>query len=589
VAVPKPAGVSFVQAAGLSSVYVTAYYALHTLARIKPGDRILVHAAAGGVGQAAVRIAQAAGAEVFATASPHKWPLLQEQGVRHVMNSRTLDFAEEIERVTGGAGVDIVLNSLNRDFIAAGLRSLGAGGRFVEMGKVGAWTPEQVREHRPDVTYHTFDLSELPLEEGIRINAQTLRTVTDLVAAGELPPIRCTTYSLEEVEEAFSVLSRGANIGKLVFDFAAEPAAPVRPVSIRPDRAYVITGGLGGLGLVTAGLLADLGAARIALLGRRSAPAPELAGRLAELRERAEVSVHGCDLGDPDELGRVLAGLEAEGRPVGGIVHAAGTLADAPVSAQTWESIEEVFRTKVYGSWALHQATADLPELEFLVGYSSAAPVVGAPGQSNYAAANAFLDDLLIRRAAAGQPGLTVNWGPWGDVGMSARLSDAVLAKWAEEGIGLLAPRRGLRVLAALLGRPISRAVVGECDWDRFSAAKPVQNALYERLVSENAGGEAGIDVDALVAASKPDRTAAIEDFVRARVAAVLHFEDADAVDSRTEFVRLGLDSLVAVELKNALESALRVPLPPTVALDYPSAELLTEFLERQLVPEPIA
>ena len=581
VAVSKPPSLSFTQAAGLSSVYVTAYYALHTLAGIKAGDRVLIHAAAGGVGQAAVWLAKAAGAEVFATASPHKWPVLREQGIEHIMNSRTPDFAAEIAEITGGDGVNIVLNSLNNDFIAAGMRSLGRDGRFIEMGKVGAWSPEQVRAARPDITYHTFDLSELPLEEGIRINADIMQIVVGKVAAGELPPLRCASYSLDEVEEAFGVLSRGANIGKLVLDFGASPAR--REITIDPDRSYLVTGGLGGLGLVTAAKLAELGARHIALLSRRAEPDADLAELLARLQKKAEVIVHQADVAESADVERVMAELERSPHPLAGIIHAAGTLADAPVAGQTWDSIDTVFRPKVYGTWLLSEVAQSSADLQFFVGYSSAAPVTGAAGQSNYAAANAFLDDLLVRQAAAGARALSVNWGPWREVGMSARLSEQVLEKWNEEGVRLMAPRTAVRFLVTLLGSPVAQAVVGECDWDRFAASRPVPNAIYDSLLPGVAAEGNGFDVDALIAAPERDRLSILEDFVRAKAATVLHLDDVNDVDPTLEFVQLGLDSLMAVELKNALEAAFHIPLPTSLAFDYPSARLVTAFLDSQL------
>lgn len=588
VVVRKPANVSFAEAAGLAAVYVTAYYALHTLARLKPGDKILIHAAAGGVGQAAVQLAQAAGAEVFATASPHKWPVLRAQGVRHIMNSRTLDFADEIMRLTGGTGVDVVLNSLNKDYISAGMRTLAEHGRFIEMGKVGAWTPEQVSETRPDVSYHNFDLSDMPLDEAMAITSEILRKVIGQVERGELTPITTTVYSLQETEEAFGVLSRGANIGKLVISFDDTMAAPARPVSISPDRTYLITGGMGGLGLATAGKLADLGARHIVLLGRSASRIGADAGLVAKLREKAEVMVYQADIGEADDMSRLVAALREMPHPLGGIVHAAGSLADAPVEGQTWDTINAVYQAKVYGSWLLHDAARLFPDLEFMVGYSSGAPVVGAPGQANYSGANAYLDNLMLWRAGHGLPGLTINWGPWGEVGMSARSSDQVIRRWETEGIRLTSPATGMAALVALLGRPLAQAVVGECDWDRFAASKPVVNALYERLVRpRSAEGGGSLDLAALQAVAPTERTAAIAGLIRQKVAKVLHLDDADGVDADTEFVRLGLDSLMAVELKNSLEAALRIPLASSIVFEQPTTELLAEFLGEQLALEP--
>lgn len=466
-AVRKPVNVDVTQAAGLASGYVTAYYALHVLAGVKAGDKVLIHAAAGGVGQAAVHLAKAVGAEVFATASPHKWPLLRAQGIEHTMNSRTLGFADEIAGITAGAGVDIVLNSLNKDFIEAGMRSLAHGGRFIEMGKVGVLTPEQVREIRPDATYHNFDLSELPEAEMLRLNSEIMGVVVDRVAKGELPPLTVTRYSLDEIEEAFGVLSRGANIGKLVLGFVDEHALRRRDVTVDRGHTYLVTGGFVGLGLVSALKLVELGARHIALVSRRTEPSDEVAELVERLRAKAEVTIHQGDIG-----------------------------------------------------------------------------------------------------------------------GMSARLDGQLIKRWEDEGITLTTPRVGTRVMTSLLDSPIRQAVVGKCDWDRFATGKPAANALYQPVVLRGGAESRGLDLDALIAAPKRERTAAIGEFVRGKVAAVLHFDGPDAVDSTTEFVRLGLDSLVAVELKNSLEAAFQIPLPASVAFDHPSAGQLAEFLERQLVPE---
>jgi acyl transferase domain-containing protein/NADPH:quinone reductase-like Zn-dependent oxidoreductase/NAD(P)-dependent dehydrogenase (short-subunit alcohol dehydrogenase family)/acyl carrier protein len=589
VAVRKPANIDMVQAAGVASVYVTAYYALHRLAGMKAGDKVLVHAAAGGVGQAAVALAKLAGAQVYATASPAKWPLLYSQGVEHVMNSRTLDFADQIAAATGGTGVDIVLNSLNKDYIAAGMRSLATGGRFVELGKVGAWTPEQVFEVRPDVTYFNFDLSELPQDELIPINQEIMQAIMDKVASGDLPPLPCTAYSLDEVEEAFGVLSRGANIGKLVLTFEDQHPLPARQVTIDERHTYLITGGLGALGLVTADKLVEQGARHLALVSRTGRPAADAEGVLERLRERAEVSIYTADVAEQADVRRLTAQLAASPYPVGGIVHAAGAVDDMPVSALTWEAIDRVFAPKVYGGWLLHQASAEFPELQFFAGYSSGGSVIGPPTQGNYAGANAFLDQLLVWRANQGQPGLSVNWGPWAEVGMSARLSELMMKRWEDEGIRLFTPAKGTRALMSLLGKPIAQVTAGECDWDKFTIARPVDNALYHLLLRDGGSGSRGLDLDALQAASPNDRSAMIDEFVRGKVADVLHIDDVDSVDSRTEFVQLGLDSLVAVELKNALESAFRIPLPASIAFDCPSPGQLAEFIEAHLTPAAAA
>jgi acyl transferase domain-containing protein/acyl carrier protein len=587
----KPSGLSFAEAAGLGSAYVTSYYSLHDLARIRAGDKVLIHAAAGGVGQAALQIAKLAGAEIYATASPQKWPLLLAQGVEHVMNSRTLDFEAEIASATGGEGVDIVLNSLNKEYIPASLRCLARDGRFIELGKIGAWTPDSVRALRPDAEYHNFDLSELPDEQAAALSRKILRTVASLIEAGDLGALPTTVYTLDEIEEAFGVLSRGANRGKLVFEMvdrdrsraAAEPRRAGQPVAVRPDRTYVITGGLGAFGLVTANALVDLGARHLALMSRGTEPAADSRHLYEKLRRRADVTVYRGDVGDPDDMAAVKARLAQAPHPVGGIVHAAGALADAPISAQSWESIDALFQSKVYGTWLLDQMAEDLPELDFIVAHSSAAAVVGGASQSNYAAANAYLDAVIQRRIRRGRHAVGYNWGALSQVGMSARLSERHVKALEDEGVRYFSPARAMRAFASTLDGPPAQLVAGECNWDRFIASKPVPDSLYRELAGEGDANRDTVDLAGLLEQSGEERGAAIERMVRARAVAVLHLDDIDDVDPGMEFAQLGLDSLMVVELKNTLEATFGLPLPASLASDYPSARVLGAFIHSRL------
>jgi len=583
--VRKPANISFAQAAGLPTAYVTAHYALHTLAQIKAGDRVLIHAAAGGVGQAAVALARLAGAEIFATASPGKHEFLRAQGIAHVMNSRTLDFADQIRERTGGAGVDIVLNSLNNDYIPAGFQVLAEGGRFVELGKIGVWTPEQAHAARPDVRYFNFDLSEFPERELQQITGRILREVVDLLADGSITPVTTTTYTLDEVDEAFSVLSRGANVGKLVIDLRRRDVLDSGPApTVNPDATYLITGGLGALGLVTARRLVEAGARHLSLVGRRVVDPDRAAELRANLGADVQVRFDQADIADPADVERVIAEIDGTGHRLGGVVHAAGVLADGPVSSMTWPQIDKVFHAKVYGTWALHQAVAGRPDLEFFVGYSSVASTLGPSGQANYAAGNAFIDMLLIWRAAGGAPGLAIGWGPWAEVGMAANLT-AQQAKAVEgQGLRFLKPRAGARALWRILGHRSGQIMVGEVDWDRFAAQRNVGNALYRKVV-RGSMRETTVDLAAIAALPAAERRAAVNEAVRARIAGLLHFDDVSDISPHARFTDLGVDSLTAVELKNALESTFGTPLPTSVVFDYPTVAHLAEYLEAQLAP----
>ncbi|WP_333767338.1 SDR family NAD(P)-dependent oxidoreductase [Streptomyces sp. IBSBF 2435] len=586
VAVRKPAAISFAEAAGLPAAYVTAYYALHDLAGIRPGDRVLVHAAAGGVGQAAIQLARLAGAEVYATASPRKWPLLRTQGVRHIMNSRTLDFSDQVLEATGGRGVDIVLNSLNKDHIPATVRCLGEGGRFLEIGKIGVWSPERMREARPDVDYHCFDLSELPEAELNRINKSTLETVVGLMDTGDLGPLPTVGYALDEIEEAFGVLSRGANTGKLVLEFPVPAAGPAaEPVRLSADETYLITGGLGALGLVAARRLVREGARHLALVSRRAVDGAEVARLAADLGPDVRLAVLRGDIADAGDVARILAEVEAGQAPLGGVLHAAGVLADAPVSRQTWQSLDAVLRPKMYGSWLLHRATAELPGLRFFVGYSSVASVVGYMGQSNYAAGNAFLDTLMHQRAAAKLPALSVNWGPWAEVGMAAELTAQQIRAIEVQGIRFLTPGDGTRQLVRAWDRPGAQAMVCEFDWERYLTGQAATDAFFTAVRPRTGTGGAVFDLAELLARPRTELPTAVKEVLRVLVAAVLNFELPDDVESDAKFIELGLDSLAMVELKNALESAFRTELSSSTLFDHPTVGTLSVHIAGLLAP----
>ncbi len=367
---------------------------------------------------------------------------------------------------------------------------------------------------------------------------------------------------------------------------AAEPdggpaagAAPREPVVVRPDRTYVIAGGLGALGLAIARRLVELGARHLALLGRGgdrgAAPFPAADG--------VQATVYRCDIGSAPDVARVMARLADGPHPVAGIVHAAGTEADRPLAGQTWESMEEVFRTKVYGAWLLHQAAADLPELDFFLACSTASALVGAATQANSCAGNAFLDRLMAWRAARGLPALAVNWGPWAPGDPQRQLSASLVRSWESQGIGFLAPARAVATLSALLETGRAQVMVGHCDWQRFAARRPA-NALYSELVADSGpAADAVLDPGALSAAPDRERTAAISRTVRARIADVLRFDGVEDVEPDAELAALGLDSLNAVELRGALEAAFRVTLPASITFDQPSVDLLTEYLDRLL------
>lgn len=362
------------------------------------------------------------------------------------------------------------------------------------------------------------------------------------------------------------------------------------PAALRPDRTYLVTGGLGGLGLVTARKLVALGARRLTLVSRGGRPTEEAAPVLAALAEEAELDLVRADVARPEDVRRLVRHLTAGPYPVGGIVHAAGSYDKRLIAELTWEAVDAQLEAKAYGGWLLHEAAqSSFPQLEFFVTYSSIASVLGGATQGHYAAASAALDALAEWRRRLGLPGLSVNWGAWARVGMSARLEDHLSREIERSGVRFFSPTRALDTLARLWGRPRTQRVVGEFDWDRCTAGGVTGDLFYDRLVHGAPDDAGGLDVAALGALPPAEREAAVTAVVREKVAAVLHLEEDDEPDPTTEFVSLGLDSLMAQQVKAALEQAFRLPLPASLTHDHPTVRQLARFLSGQLAPVPAA
>ncbi|MFE9848750.1 SDR family NAD(P)-dependent oxidoreductase [Streptomyces sp. NPDC005576] len=416
----------------------------------------------------------------------------------------------------------------------------------------------------------------------------TLRTTVTVsssevtsAATGESLAPPHDTYTLDELDEAL----RQADGGRTVAVRLPAPAPDPSPVPVRPDRTYLVSGGLGGLGLVTAQKLADLGARHLILLSRSGHPAPGAAeDALAGLSARAEVTVVRADVASPDGMAEVARRLREAPVPVGGIVHAAGTDGTSLISEMTWEDIDAQLGAQAYGGWLLHEASLGLPDLDFFVVHSSLSAVIGGATQAHYAASFAFLDTLTAWRRGQGLPGLSVNWGAWGRVGMSARLDENLGKELRRSGIRLFSPARALRELTVLLTSPADEQWIGgELDWSAL-APELLDNALYSRVVRrEEDGAPSRYDLAALLAKPAPEQLAEIGALVLTSVASVLHAEDPGQLDLATPFLGLGLDSLMALELRSALEKLLRVPLPASLTFDHPSPQHVAEFLHARL------
>ena len=330
-----PTGLGMERAAGIPIAYVTAAYALETLTTLKEGTRVLIHAAAGGVGLAAVNLARQAGAEVFATAgNSEKRRYLRRLGVRDVMNSRDLAFADRIMAETDGRGVDVVLNSLAGDFIRNSLAVTARGGSFIELGRSDILSHEQARKLRPDVAYHPVDLTDDMDRHPERI-APIFEGILARIEKGTLPALPCRVFTQQSVVEAFRYMSRARHIGKIVLSWPRH-AKPVDEGPLaRTDGTYWITGGLGALGLFTAKFLAKQGAGHLVLSGRK-APTSDAEHEIDRIRRGGtRVTVMMSDVGSRAAVDDVLKQLAIEtAAPLRGIIHAAGQLDDGVLQHQ---------------------------------------------------------------------------------------------------------------------------------------------------------------------------------------------------------------------------------------------------------------
>lgn len=589
--VRAPANVDLVRAATLPIVFATAIQALERLANLQPGERTLIHAATGGVGLAAIQIAQRRGADIFATAgTPHKRAYLDALGVSRAFDSRSTRFAHDVLDATGGEGVDVVLNCLTGEAVAAGLSTLRGYGRFVEIGKRDIYdnTPVGLWPFRKNLSYMALDIDAMRIERPAVLGT-LLQEVVTRIDAGHLAPLPVDTYAAENVADAFHQMARAHHIGKLAITTKSRDGHSPRVEAssrLRAEGAYLITGGLGGLGLTVARWMVEHGARHVHLLGRQR-PSPAHEHALEALRRTgATITTIAADVGRVEDVDRALRDIADTGRVLRGIVHAAGMLDDGFLEQQNQARVSAVMAAKVYGAWHLHERTAALP-LDFFVLFSSVAALLGTPGQGGYAAANAFLDGLAHRRRAAGQPALSINWGPWAEVGLATAADRA--ARLHSQGLRALAPAEALAAFALALGSDKTQVTIAAFDVSQWLATHPVDNAggffSGSRPLPRTRGTSSATAprlIDALRDTARAgDRRRTLETFVREQAAQVLRLPP-DRVDARRPLRELGFDSLMTLELRNRLEAALGTRLPATLVWNYPTvADLVPHLAQR--------
>jgi len=486
-----------------------------------------------------------------------------------VHDSRSLAFAAAIREETGGEGIDVVLNALTGPFISESLALLRDGGRFLEMGKAEVWTAAQVAAVRPGIAYRAFDLAEVDPD----VLGAILRDVARGLEDGELRPLPRQLFSITRSIEAFRFMAQARHIGKVVLSrSSAEP---------RLDGAWLVTGATGAIGRAVCRWLVERGVTRLGLVAR--SPVAEGEPWLVALRAAgATVQTFACDVSDADAVRDVVAAVAASG-PVRGVVHAAGVLDDATLVGHDPARVARVLGPKAAGAWALHQATLDQPLAAFVL-VSSAAGWLGAAGQAAYAAGNAFLDGLARARRARGLPATSVAFGPWAEGGMAERLGPREKARLVAMGIGQIAPASGLASLGQALRRDLTEIAVLPVDRERLQ--KRLAGATVPPLLSSLAGPrrDRGPGALATVVATLRDapprrRPAMLVEVLRGMTAQALGLPSADAVDPHRPLRDLGLDSLMAIELRNAVAAGVDRELPATAMFDHPTLEALAQYL----------
>jgi acyl transferase domain-containing protein/NADPH:quinone reductase-like Zn-dependent oxidoreductase/acyl carrier protein len=567
--VPMPAGWTFSQGAATPIAFLTAYYGLVDLARVRPGERVLVHAATGGVGMAAIHLARHFGAEILATASAPKWDTLRALGLNdaQIASTRTLEFEQRFRDTPP----DVILNSLAGEFTSASLRLLRDRGRFLEMGKTDVRTAAEVAEEHRGVSYHAFDLTDA----GADRLQEILRHLHQLFEGGRLRPLPLTAFDIRHARQAFHLIRDARHIGKVVLTI---------PAPLNPDGTVLITGGTGTLGALTARHVITRHGARNVILASRSGPtgagAHDLQTQLTALG--ATVTVTACDVSDADAVAALIAGIPAD-HPLTAIVHTAGAVQDATFPTLTADRLSAVLRPKSDAAWHLHRHSAQLDLSAFIL-FSSVAGTLGTPGQAGYAAANAALDALACQRGIAGLPATSIAWGYWKQPsGLTNHLNDADQNRLRRHGISPLTTDDALGLLDQALTTPLPNVVAAALDLGAISRAHGAIPAILTSLESAPARRTtaAAIPNPATVIStlSPAQQRRHLRDLIRVHLAAVLGLTDPGEIEPATPFTDLGIDSLTIVELRNRIATATGFRISEGTLFDHPTLDALTQYL----------
>ncbi len=593
----KPDYLTFEEASTVPISFMSAYYGLFELGRLRQGERVLIHSGAGGVGMAAVQLALEAGAEVFSTAgSPRKRELLREMGVSHVFDSRTLDFRSQIMELTQGEGVDLVLNALTGDFLKQSLMTLAENGRFIELGKRELLTPEAVRAINASISYQAFDLTDV-IANAPDGRGDILDEIFRKFAQGSIRPLPLYVFPIQKANQAFRFMSQAKHIGRIALSHRQTlREKQLKGDSVlRNDGAYLITGGLGGLGLEIAAALAANPVGTIILVGRRM-PSGDTIAKIEALKgSNTSIQFLQCDISVKEDSDWLFQQIELLPHTLRGVIHAAGVLEDRSIAQQSWDSFATPLAPKVQGAWSLHLATRDRL-LDFFVMFSSASATIGNRGQSNYASANAFMNELAHYRRALGLCANSICWGPWAEVGMAASGNQPGL-RMAQNGILGINLTEGISALFSYIQEDMAVPTVLDMDWGLFLESIPQSLASTYFADIKVRKGEASLSDHAekeeislpaspllqIKETAQQERLPLVVNLLRKMVARVMGYEDVAMVATDLSLTRMGLDSLMTMDFRNQLEKRMSITLPFTMLSDQPSLEEIADHVLKEV------
>ncbi|HVI29424.1 SDR family NAD(P)-dependent oxidoreductase [Hansschlegelia sp.] len=573
---PLPDSINFEEGATIPVCFLTAYYALQHLAQLRRGEWVLIHGGAGGVGLAALQIALWKGAKVIATAgSDEKRDLLRALGATHVLSSRSLEFVDEVKKLTGGEGVDVVLNSLFGEAMERSLSVLRPFGRFLELGKRDYYANSRLglRPFRRNISYFGIDADQLLIHRG-DLGQRLFGECMKLFGKGVFAPLPYRAYEPNEIRDAFRLMQQSGHVGKIV----VRPLDPSKLGETKPpafraaEGAHVLIGGLGGFGLATAEWLVANGAEKIALIGRSGASTQAARDGVARIEAAgAKVKVFACDAADAAALEKALDETRRDLGPIGGAWHVAMVLDDALLANLDEARFEAVLKPKIDGAHALDRLTRQDPVKQFVV-YSSATTLIGNPGQSNYVAANMWLESLMRVRRREGLAGLAIAWGALGDVGYLARTGEVKEKIQKRLGYQTLSGAEALEGLGRVLAHDdlrLETAVIAIAPLDWGAARRDLAFLASPMFAQVVAGAEMGpqdsvetIDLAALVR-GKDAREARdiVAEILAGEVGRILKLPSKE-ISPQRPLAELGMDSLMGLELRMSVERRFDIELP---------------------------